>query len=126
MLDIHWHLVRRTWSIREAGRVVGYVSALALRDVRFVVSAAGVARIRRRGQREVVAYARGALTESRPVTDSAQRVHFNPYVAAAFLLPDGTPIAAAAFVAFLSDGSCRAVPIPSEGPPCVSWPPSPC
>lgn len=109
MPDVYRHLSRRAWSIRERGRVVGHASTLCLQDVRFVVSAAGVARIRRRSQREVVAHARGVLAESVAVPDGALRVRFCPYRAPAFTLPDGSPIAAAALVVFLADGSCWAV-----------------
>ncbi|SDM27285.1 hypothetical protein SAMN05216360_101398 [Methylobacterium phyllostachyos] len=118
MTDVYRCLSRRTtpWSIREGGRVVGHRDSLALRDVSFRVSAAGVARIRRRYQREVVAHAQGALAESGPVPDDAVRVRFNPYAAASFTLPDGSPISAAAVVLFLADGSCWAVPVPSESP----------
>ncbi|KZB99779.1 hypothetical protein AU375_04067 [Methylobacterium radiotolerans] len=80
----------------------------------FRVSAAGVDRIRGRRQREVVAYARGVLAESAGVPDGALRARFDPYVAPAFLLPDGSPISAAALVAFLPDGSAWTVPLPSE------------
>lgn len=116
MTDVYRCLTRRTapWSIREGGRVVGHRDSLALRDVTFRVSASGVDRIRRRSQREVVAYARGVLFESGPVPPDALGVRFDPYRAASFLLPDGSPIAAAALVVFLADGSCWAVPAPSE------------
>lgn len=127
MTDVYRCLTRKAapWSIRDDGRVVGHQDTLALRDVTFRVSAAGVARIRRHSQREVVAYARGVLTESGLVPASALRVRFDPYVAFTFTLDDGGPINAAAFVAFLPDGSCWAVPIPSECPLCVaSSPPS--
>lgn len=118
MTDVYRCLTRRAapWSIREGGRVVGHAASLTLRDVTFRVSAAGVARIRRRGQRQVVAHARGDLAETGPVPADALRVRFNPYRASDFLVPDGSPIAAAALVWFLADGSCWAVPVPSECP----------
>lgn len=108
-VDVYRNLSRRAFSIREGGRVVEHRQALALRNVAFRVSEAGVRRIRARGQREVVAYARGVLIES-PVTEQAQRVRFDPYRAADFTLPDGSPIRSAAFVHFLADGSCWAIP----------------
>jgi hypothetical protein len=125
--DVYRCLTRKAapWSIRERGRVVGHRDSLAVRDVAFHVSAAGVARIRARRQREVVAFARGVIAESVGVPNGALRIRFDPYRAPAFLLPDGSPIAAAALVLFLADGSCWAVPVPSECPPCVpSSPPS--
>ena len=111
MVDVYRCLTRARlpWSLRDSGRVVGHRDALALRDVEFRVSTAGCARIRARRQREVVAYARGVLIES-PVTEQAQRVRFDPYRAADFTLPDGSPIRSAAFVHFLADGSCWAIP----------------
>ena len=116
MPDVYRNLGRQTWSIREGGRVVGHAASLALRDVRFVVSVAGVARIRACRQREIVAYARGVLAESVPVPPDALRVRFDPYAAPAFLLPDGSPMSAAAVALFLPDGSCCAVPHPPECP----------
>jgi len=126
--DVYRCLTRRTtpWSIREGGRVVGHRDSLALRDVTFRVSAAGVARIRQRRQREVVAYARGVRAESGPVPAAAQRIRFDPYRGASFTLPDSSPIAAAAVALFLADGSCWAVPVPSECPPCEPSPLSSC
>lgn len=121
MVDVY-RCLRRTslpWSIREGGRVVGHRAALALRDVTFRVSAAGCARVRARRQREVVAHARGSHSESGPVPPGAVRVRFDPYASAAFTLPDGSPIAAAALVLFLPDGTCWAVP-PFGVPPCAS------
>ena len=125
MTDVYRCLSRRSWSIGESGRVVGHAASLALRDAAFHVLAAGVARIRLRRQREVVAHARGGLVESEAVPAAAVRVRFDPYRVPAFTLPDGTPIAAAALVTFLPDGSCWAVPH-LECPPCVSSSPSSC
>ncbi|MCJ2006744.1 hypothetical protein [Methylobacterium sp. J-092] len=106
-VDVYRNLRRRAFSIREGGRVVGHRQAVMLRDVTFIVSAAGVRRVRSRGQREVVAFARGVLSES-PLAEQAVRVRFDPYRAADFTLPDGTSIKAAAVVSFLADGSCWA------------------
>lgn len=116
MTDVYRCLSRRCWTIREGGRVVGHAASLALRDVEFRISAAGVARVRLRQQREIVAHARGVLVESEAVPAAAVRVRFDPYAAPNFLLPDGHIIAAAALVAFLADGSCWAVRHPSECP----------
>ncbi|MCJ2084210.1 hypothetical protein [Methylobacterium sp. J-090] len=108
-VEVYRNLSRAAFSIREGGRVVGHRQDLALRDVRFIVSAAGVIRVRSRRQREVVAYARGDLWES-PLLSGALRVRFDPYRSPDFTLPDGSPISAAAFAHFLPDGSCWAVP----------------
>jgi hypothetical protein len=125
-VEVYRCLSRGRWSVRERGRVVGHRGALCLRDVRFIVSAAGVARIRLRMQREVVAHARGVLVESEAVPAAAVRVRFDPYASGTFTVPDGSPISAAALVWFSPDGSCWAVPHPSECPPCVASSPSSC
>lgn len=119
-VDVYRNLRRRAFSIREGGRVVGHRQGVMLRDVTFIVSAAGVRRIRLRAQREVVAYARGDLWKS-PLAATALRVRFNPYRSPDFTLPDGAPIHAAAVVAFLADGTCWAVPYPGD---CRCVPPS--
>lgn len=121
MPDVYRRLGRRAcWSIREGGRVVGHAANFALWDVAFRVSAGGARRIQARRQREVVATARGILVESAPVPPGALRIRFNPYVAAAFVLPDGSPIATAASVLFLADGTAWAVPYPLGVYLCVS------
>lgn len=117
-MQAYRHLRMGCWSIRERGRVVGHLPSLVLRDVRFVVSAAGVRRVRLRQSREVVAYARGALPES-PVAAGALRVRFCPYRSTDLTLDDGSPIISAAFAHFLPDGTCWAVPHLGD-PPCVT------
>lgn len=112
-VEVYRNLSRRCFSVRQAGRVIGHVPSLVMRDVAFVVSLAGVRRIRLRQAREVVAIARGVPAES-GLPDGAIRVRFDPYRSSDFTLDDGSPIRAAAVVAFLPDGSCWAVPHPLE------------
>ncbi|MCJ2114185.1 hypothetical protein MKK64_23740 [Methylobacterium sp. E-025] len=113
MPDVYRNLTRACWSIRVKNRVVGHFPALVLRDVSFIVSLPGVHRIRLRQAREVVAIARGVPAES-GLPDGTLRVRFDPYRSTDFTLDDGSPIRAAAVVAFLPDGSCWAVPHPLE------------
>lgn len=109
MPDVHWHLRLRVWSVRERGRVVGHVDTLALADVSFRVSAAGVRRIQERQAREVVAFVRGVPLESGVIPPGAVRVRFCPYRGPSFTLDDGTPVTAAALVTLAADGTCWAV-----------------
>lgn len=104
MTEIYRHLRMKAWSIRERGRVVGHVAAVVLRDVRLIVQPGGVARVRERSQREVVAYARGWICE-RVRPPGARHVRFDPFTMDAFEI-EGVPLAAAAVVFFEEDGTC--------------------
>jgi hypothetical protein len=73
--DVYRHRGRRLWSVREGGRVVGHVEAITLVDVTLVASEAGRRRCIARGQREVVAWARGEVADrARPV--GAERLRY--------------------------------------------------
>lgn len=74
MADVYRHC-RRAWSVREGGRVVGHVEAIALVDVALVASEAGRVRCLRRGRREVVAWARGGVADL-PRPASAERLRY--------------------------------------------------
>ncbi len=105
---VYWHTRRRAWSIRAGNRVVRHVAETALRDVRFVVHAAAVARVQARRQREVCAFAIGVPIVA-PLWPSAIRVRFDPFEAASFLTKDGLQVVRASLVHFLDDGQCFAV-----------------
>jgi hypothetical protein len=94
--------------VREGGRVVAHVDAACLRDVTLHVSVAGVARVQRQGQREVVAFARGVLCEAHRWS-SVQRVIFDPFDGAVFTLANGTPVLTAHLLFLDADGSAWAV-----------------
>lgn len=94
MTDVYWNrrLLPRAWSVREGGRVNRHVRTITLRDVRFIVHVAAVARVQALRQRAVCAYARGI-----------------PYAAAAFTTEDGFPVLRASLAHFEEDGSCWCV-----------------
>lgn len=73
-VDAYRNLSRSCFSVRRAGRVIGHVETLVLKDARFVVSAAGVRRVQTRRAREVVAVVRGA--PSNPEPSRARRCGF--------------------------------------------------
>jgi hypothetical protein len=89
--------------VREGGRVVGQVEAIALVDVTLMASEAGRRRCLRRGQREVVAWARGELAElARPA--SAERLRYG-LDRPGFRAGDGErPVARARAAWFEADG----------------------
>lgn len=101
--------------MREGGRVVAHVEAMALADVVLVVRPGALARVRVRHVREICALARGTPTDMLRPTE-ARRLRFDPYGAGAFLA-DGHPITAAAAAWFEPDGTAWALaPIPSPEP----------
>ena len=61
---VHRNLASSTWSVLQGGLVVAHADVCMLRDVRFIVSAAGHARARRTGRRRVYAWAEGILAGS--------------------------------------------------------------
>lgn len=64
--------------MRDSKRVTGYASTLTLRDARFVVQPGGLQRIRKSGQRAVIAYVKGDVGAC-PVRGRWQQVKFNPF-----------------------------------------------
>jgi hypothetical protein len=107
-IDVYRNLVRRAWSVREGGRVVGHEPVVTLRDVRFVVSEAARQRTLRLRQRAVMAWATGTRCDA-PRYPSAIRVRFNPYAGPNFTTPDGTVVLRASLVHFMEDATCWAV-----------------
>lgn len=98
--DVYRNLLHKCVSVRLKGKVIARSQNVLVQDVEFRVAPAGVARIRRRGEREVIAYARGTvvdLNDDTPPTipADARPVHFNPFRHDTFVLDDGTPVYAA-------------------------------
>ncbi|SFU34789.1 hypothetical protein SAMN02799631_00276 [Methylobacterium sp. 174MFSha1.1] len=101
--ELYRHTRRRCWSLREGGRVVAHVEAVALAGVVLVVRPGALARVRARHVREVCEVARGTPTDA-PRPPGARRLRFHVYGAGAFLA-DGHPITAAALAWFEADGT---------------------
>ncbi len=101
--EVYRHTRRRCWSLREGGRGVAPVEAVALAGVVLVVRPGALTRVRARHVREVCALARGTPTAA-PRPPGARRLRFDVYGAGAFLA-DGHPITAAAAAWFEPDGS---------------------
>lgn len=108
-VDVYFNLHRKVWSIRDrkTRRVVGHARHVELADVTFKVSAAGNARVRAEGRKNVHAFARGTLMSadralSIPSDDSVV-VTYNPYKHTTFVNKDNdTPVHTAGY-AWLSD-----------------------
>ncbi|WP_279356729.1 hypothetical protein [Methylobacterium indicum] len=101
--EVYRHTRRRCWSLREGGRVVAHVEAVALTGIVLVVRPGALARVRNRRVREVCAVARGTPTAA-PRPPWARRLRFDVYGAGVFLA-DGHHITAASFAWFEADGT---------------------
>lgn len=58
------HLPGRSYSVRQAGKVIGHTTAIMVKDAVFVVQRAGWERYRKTGIRNVHAFVRGVFTDS--------------------------------------------------------------
>lgn len=96
-VEVYWNLHRNVWSIRDrrTRRVVAHSASVELADVSFAVSAAGNARVREEGRKNVHAFGRGRLVSLRPTSPPAVRttVTYNPYEHTTFVTkPYGQPV----------------------------------
>ncbi len=122
-VEIYRNLTRRAWSLRVAGRVVGHVPTIALRDVVLKASEASRLRCVRLGVRDVHAFARGIpSTDSRPPGAVRFRYRLSEH---GFRLADGRVVTAAQAAWFEADGSAWCLSSPganvtlTEGSTCA-------
>jgi|SRR5215475_8121477 len=110
---VHWNLHRGGYSVTVGGKVVAKPDAVCLRDVRFVVSDAGLARMRRLGRRKVVAWADGVVCGCHDATGDGVHVTFNPWKGDRFTVREtGRTIETAGHVTFTCTGTGKArVPV---------------
>lgn len=83
-VDVYFNLHKKCWSVRDrkTRRVVAHATELVLSDVTFRVSAAGNARVRVEGRKNVHAFARGTLHNLGSMlvpSDDSVKVTYNPY-----------------------------------------------
>lgn len=83
-VDVYFNLHRKMWSVRDrrSRRVVAHVRELVLGDVSFRVSAAGNARVRAEGRKNVHAFARGTVLDVGHMllpSNQSVSVTYNPY-----------------------------------------------
>jgi hypothetical protein len=95
--DVYRNLLHKCVSVRQRGKVIARAQNTVMTNVEFRVRPAGVERIRRRNEREVIAYARGTVTQlcddtAPAIPANARRVCFNPFQHSTFVLDDGTPV----------------------------------
>ena len=83
-LYVYWNIQKKTWSVRQSGKVVGWSGLIFLKDCRFLVGKAGQARVRREGKKNVHAGVSGylAMYAEFYTAEAAARdcwVMYNPY-----------------------------------------------
>lgn len=82
-VDVYFNLNKKCWSVRDrkTRRVVAHAHQIVLSDVTFRVSAAGNARVRREGRKNVHAFARGTVQsiDTNFTIEAARSVTYNPY-----------------------------------------------
>ena len=88
-VDVYFNLHRKVWSVRDrkTRRVVAHLNSVVLSDVTFHVSAAGNARVRAEGRKNVHAFARGTFVgfTADGMEDADTAVTYNPYKYTSFV-----------------------------------------
>ena len=95
-VEVYWNLHKKCWSIRHAhGKLIAdrpHRSYLEMEDVTWVVQQGGRERVLREGKKNVHAFARGTLIETkgfphhkRQGRGSAVAVTYNPYKHSTFM-----------------------------------------
>lgn len=106
-VDVYRNLTKRCWSVRENGKVVDHVEAIALEDVSFRVSEAARQRVLRLGQRAVLAWATGLVTDT-PMQPGSERIKFDPFEMETFR-SGTTPVFWMSLAHFDRNGRCWGV-----------------
>ena len=85
-LYVYWNLHKKTWSVRQSGKIVAHTDTIYMKDCRFLVGKAGQARVRREGKKNVHAGVSGYLAmykefheAAKPVATGKCWVMYNPY-----------------------------------------------
>ena len=94
------------YSVRRGSNPVDHVNAITLENVAWHVGASGLANVRRRGVRQVFAWAKGDEVETQATPIDAERIAFNPFKEGQFVwASDRTPCGTLATVYFTTSGA---------------------
>ena len=94
------------YSIRRGKEPTAHANAITLVDVDWHVGTSGLANVRRRGVRQVFAWAKGTETETQSPPTNAERIAFNPFKEGQFVWAnDRAPCGNLATVYFTSVGA---------------------
>jgi len=84
-VEVYWNLHKLLWSVRHKGRVLTHVDNVELCDVTWVVQPSGRRRVIKEGRKNVHAFARGYIADTRSMAiqsmldQAATPVTYNPY-----------------------------------------------
>mgnify|MGYP001304335971 FL=1 len=79
-IEVYFNLHKKTWSVRQSGRVVGHTDSIQVRNPQYVVSQKGNERVRREQKKNVHAFVRGYVVDGLPIFPDKQKfVSYNPY-----------------------------------------------
>ena len=86
-IEVYFNLHKKTWSVRQSGRVVGHTDYIQVKNPQFVVSQKGNERVRREQKKNVHAFVRGYVTGSLPYIPRQKKfVSYNPYKNTSFVV----------------------------------------
>ena len=87
---VYFNLHKQCLSVmdKKTRRVIAHVPSIHLEDVKFIVSAAGLARVRREQRKSVIAFVEGNVMSIRGEGDRSEwvRAYFNPYKVDQFMV----------------------------------------
>jgi len=86
-IEVYFNLHKKTWSVRQSGRVVGHTDYIQVKNPQYVVRQGGNERVRREQKKNVHAFVRGYITDSLPLFAKQQKfVSYNPYKNSSFVV----------------------------------------
>ena len=90
-VNVYFNLHKKIWSVRQSGKVVGHMDRIVLKDVKWRVSPAGNAKVRREKRKNVHAYASGYICDIKDtpnIPNTISRITYNPYKHETFVYVD--------------------------------------
>ena len=90
-VNVYFNLHKKIWSVRQSGKVVGHMDRIVLKDVKWRVSPAGNAKVRREKRKNVHAYASGYICDIKDtpnIPNTISRITYNPYKHETFVSAD--------------------------------------
>ena len=86
-IEVYFNLHKKTWSVRQSGKVIMHTDYIQVKDPQYVVSQKGNERVRREKKKNVHAFVRGYHMSELPLMPSqVQFVSYNPYKNNSFVI----------------------------------------